>query len=256
MRRSDIEHLLRAAGDVLNETAFIVVGSQSILGKYPDAPAELLQSAEADLIAKNKPEQNHKLEVLGELSPFHDMYGYFADPVDRNTAILPKGWEGRLVNLKTPATNGVTGLCLDPHDLFVSKMAAGRDKDLIYCRVMIEHNLVGKERVLALAATLKNTPDDPERNKRILMRIERMYEGVDVANTIHVDIEKGYYTGKVISVSDTVVQQEAGRGKMIFHEAARLDIMPIRGRSYDIKYREGSAKVEQKVLAKDKKLEL
>lgn len=252
MRRIDIEHLLRAAGDVLDETAFIVIGSQSILGKFPDAPEELLQSAEVDLISKNKPEQNHKLEALGEWSQFHVTYGYFVDPVDKNTAILPKGWEGRLVNLNTPNTNGVTGLCLDPHDLFISKLAAGREKDLMYCSVMIEHHLVGMERLLTLAGSVKNTAEDPDRSKRILSRIERMYKGVDVSKTIHVDVDKGFYSGKVISVSETVVQQDTGRGKMIFHDLNRLEEKPIVGRSYEIKYRDGKAKVIRKTLSQDK----
>jgi hypothetical protein len=44
MRRSELEHLLRAAGEIIDERQFIVIGSQSILGKYPDAPEELLRS--------------------------------------------------------------------------------------------------------------------------------------------------------------------------------------------------------------------
>jgi len=43
MRRDELEHLIRAAGGVLNESALIVVGSQSILGSYSTAlPPEQL----------------------------------------------------------------------------------------------------------------------------------------------------------------------------------------------------------------------
>jgi hypothetical protein len=250
VKRNEIEHALRAAGDIMKETQFIIIGSQSILGKYPDAPEELLLSAEVDMYAKNKPLETDKLESIGVGSDFDNMYGYAIDPVDEGTAILPKGWKGRLVNLTGPGTNGVTGLCLEPHDLFVSKIAAGRDKDFDYCKVMINHNLVGKERVLQLAGTVKNPPEDPDRSKRILNRIERMYIGVDVANNAHVDEEKGFYTGKVTSVSETIVQQDLGRGKMIFHQLAKLDRAPIVGRSYDIQYNNGSAEVLQ--LQKEK----
>lgn len=94
MKRKDLEHILRASGKLLNETQFIVIGSQSILGKYPDAHIDLLQSAEADLIAKTDPKKTAMLDTIGELSQFHETYGYYVDPVSESTATLPKGWKG------------------------------------------------------------------------------------------------------------------------------------------------------------------
>lgn len=245
VKRDEIEHTLRAAGDIMDETQFIIVGSQSILGKFPDAPDELLMSAEVDMYSKNKPLLTEKLNAIGVGSQFEKTNGYYVDPVDEGTAILPKGWKSRLVNLKSPATNGITGLCLDPHDLFVSKMAANREKDVEYCRVMIEHNLIGKDRVLELAATIKNPAEDPELSNRTLKKIQAIYQGVDISKTIHVNSVNGFYTGKIISVTDTVVQQDAGRGKMIFHEASKLDQQPIIGRSYEIRYHHGIATVKR-----------
>lgn len=179
MRRSELEHLLRAAGEVIGETQFIVIGSQSILGKYPDAPDELLRSREADLIAKNRPARTSLLEAIGEASRFYETYGYYADPVDTRTAVLPRDWKSRLVNIRTPATNGVTGLCLDPHDLLISKLAAGRDKDFEFADVMIRHGMVEKERLLLLAARVPNPEDDLECSARIRARIERLFAGND-----------------------------------------------------------------------------
>jgi len=49
MKRSDLEHILRASKGVTDETEFIVIGSQAILGRFPDAPRVLRQSMEADL---------------------------------------------------------------------------------------------------------------------------------------------------------------------------------------------------------------
>ncbi|MCZ6488857.1 MAG: hypothetical protein O6703_11855, partial [Gammaproteobacteria bacterium] len=42
----------------------------------------------------------------------------------------------------TPATNGVTALCLEPHDLWISKAVAGRPKDMEFCKALIERNIV------------------------------------------------------------------------------------------------------------------
>ena len=59
-----------------------------------------------------------------------------------NTAVLPDGWQDRLVSIKNENTNGVTGLCLEVHDLAISKFVASRPKDLDFIRELVKHNLV------------------------------------------------------------------------------------------------------------------
>src|SRR2546425_2009901 len=105
MKRSDLEHILRASKGVTGETEFIVIGSQAILGRFPDAPRVLRQSMEADLYPKHRPELSSNIEgSLGELSPFHQTFGYRADGVSPNTATLPRGWEERLGPLSNEKT--------------------------------------------------------------------------------------------------------------------------------------------------------
>ena len=48
MRRADLEHVVAAAAQIVGEHEFVIVGSQAILGSYPDAPPSLLRSQEAD----------------------------------------------------------------------------------------------------------------------------------------------------------------------------------------------------------------
>jgi hypothetical protein len=170
VKKQHLEHLIRAASAITGDHQLFVIGSQSILAKYPDAPAELLMSVEADLIAKNKTDKTDQLNSIGEDSPFHEAYGYYADPVGENTAILPKGWKGRLVNLDTLSIEGatVTGLCLDPHDLVLSKYAANREKDIEFNRVVIESNFVNKERLELL---LKDMPISANEKHRIWVKI-------------------------------------------------------------------------------------
>jgi hypothetical protein len=110
----ELDHVLRAAGEITGEKHFIIIGSQSLHGKCPDLPDEILMSAEVDLIAKVHPEKTESLNFIGVFSRFHETHGYYADPVDESTATLPKGWKGRLVNLPPGDTAGVSGLCLDP----------------------------------------------------------------------------------------------------------------------------------------------
>ncbi len=150
MKKQQLDHVLRAAGRITGEKQFVIVGSQSLHGRYPDAADEIVHSAEVDLIAKNALERTEWLNVIGQDSPFHETFGYYADPVDETTATLPRGWKGRLVNLPAGDTEGVRGLCLDPHDLAISKYVARREKDRVFTRELARRALVERERLLAL----------------------------------------------------------------------------------------------------------
>lgn len=161
MKMAHLEHVLRAAGNIVGDNQFIIVGSQSLHGKYPDLADEFLLSFEVDLIAKNKPSRTEVLNTIGQDSEFHAMYGYYADPVDENTSRLPRGWKGRLVNLKTSdAANGVSGLCLDPHDLAVAKLYARRDKDVEFTRQMIRHGLLDRDKLEGLVKVTRLTAEE------------------------------------------------------------------------------------------------
>lgn len=59
MKKQELDHVLRAAGRITQEKQFIIVGSQSLHGKYPDLADEIVRSAEVDLIAKNAPRKRH-----------------------------------------------------------------------------------------------------------------------------------------------------------------------------------------------------
>ena len=150
MKKREVDHVLRAAGRITGEKQFIIIGSQSLHGKFPDLADDLVKSFEVDLMSLKNAHRTEWLEVIGAYSPFHENFGYYADPVDRSTATLPKGWKGRLVNLPPGDTEGVHGLCLDPHDLAIAKYVARREKDLIFTRELARRGLVSQERLLAL----------------------------------------------------------------------------------------------------------
>src|SRR5271165_5471413 len=169
MKKQELDRVLRAAGEITGEKQFIIIGSQSLHGKCPDLPDEIFASAEVDLMAKNRPEKTESLNSIGVYSRFHETHGYYADPVDENTAVLPKGWRGRLVNLAPGDTNGVSGLCLDPHDLAIAKYIARREKDIVFTRALAARGIVQKTQLLAL---LQKTPIDQESRERIKAFIE------------------------------------------------------------------------------------
>jgi hypothetical protein len=157
--RAQLEHLIRAAATLADDDEIVVIGSQAILGQFPDAPRELLQSMEADLYPRTHPERWELIDgSIGEGSPFHASFGYYAQGVGPETAILPVGWAERAIRVYSPATRGACGHALEVHDLLVSKYAAGRDKDRDFGRAAFQHRLARPETVLERLAQTSLEP--------------------------------------------------------------------------------------------------
>lgn len=159
MTRSELEHLIRAAGAVADDREIVVIGSQSVLGQFPEAPAALCASMEADVFPRNRAERADLIDgAIGEGSRFHEQFGYYAQGVGETTATLPKGWGRRLVRVKNVNTGGIEGLCLEVHDLAISKYAAGRAKDLAYTSALARHGMTREKTLLDRAARTKLAP--------------------------------------------------------------------------------------------------
>ena len=160
MTRFELEHLIRAAGAIADDDQIIVIGSQSVLGPFPDAPVALRASMEADLYPRNRPERADLIDgAIGEGSHFHQQFGYYAQGVGEETATLPRGWQKRLVTIKNENTGGVQGLCLEVHDLALSKYIAGREKDLAFTRELARRGYTHKPTLLdRLGATKTAAP--------------------------------------------------------------------------------------------------
>jgi len=158
MNRTQLEHVLRAAGGIAGSREIVVIGSQALLASCPDAPEELLRSVEVDCYPLDDPSKADLIDgSIGELSPFHETFGYYAHGIGPETATLPAGWRGRVVRLENENTGGVVGLCLAPADLAVSKLLAGREKDIEFVRVMLQTGLVTEAAIRSLAPEL--TPE-------------------------------------------------------------------------------------------------
>lgn len=177
MKRSDLEHLIRAAGAIADDTDIVIIGSQSILGQFPDASAKLLASAEADLFPLHRPELADLIDgSIGEGSQFHELFGYYAQGVSDRTATLPAGWRNRLVRIANPNTGGVCGLCLEVSDLAISKYVAGRQKDLEFTRELANRAMTDSR---VLLARVEQTELQPEIREVVRARIRRDFSGTN-----------------------------------------------------------------------------
>lgn len=165
MRRAELEHIIRAAATISGDDEIIIVGSQAVLGQFPDAPADLLVSNEADVYPRSHPERWELIDgSIGELSPFHETFGYYAQGVEPGTAILAPGWEERLIPVCNDNTRGATGLCLEIHDLLLAKYVAGRDKDRRYIQSALSYRLAEPS---VLRERLPRLPLDADHAQRI-----------------------------------------------------------------------------------------
>lgn len=141
MNREQFEHAVRAAGAVLGVDEILVIGSQALHGTIDgELPEEAVRSIEVDVAVRGDVDGRMADTLdgsIGEASMFHSTFGYYAHGVVETTAVLPQGWEERLVRFETRATGGVTAACLEVHDLWISKAIAGRPKDLEFCRALL-----------------------------------------------------------------------------------------------------------------------
>ncbi|HLA88940.1 MAG TPA: hypothetical protein VJL28_00735 [Gemmatimonadaceae bacterium] len=166
MTRDQLEHAIRAACDIAQDDTVYVFGSQAILGQFPDAPANLRQSVEVDVSPRTRVDRVDAIDAsIGELSRFHETHGFYVHGLPIGAATLPARWETRVVRVSGPGTRGNTGLCLEGHDLAASKLAAFRDKDRDFVRVLLHERLITAGTLIERIATL--AIQEKERSRRV-----------------------------------------------------------------------------------------
>jgi len=169
VRREDFEHVLAAAANIVEADEFVVIGSQAILGSFPDAPEALLRSLEADIYPLTDPSRAEEIDgSLGDGSPFHRSFGYYAHGVGPETAKAPTGWHERLVRVEIPPRPGSArtpiAWCLEPHDLVLAKCVANRERDWDFARSALTAELVDPT---TLRARIADLPVDRDRQRQL-----------------------------------------------------------------------------------------
>jgi hypothetical protein len=179
MRRHEFEHVLKAAADIVKDE-IVVIGSQAVFGQFADPPEALLRSLEVDVYPRAEPERAVEIDgAIGEGSRFYETYGYYAHGVGPETAKAPAGWENRLVRLELPAIRRregrIVAWCLEVHDLVLSKLAAGRPKDLEFAIDALRARLVDEEQLrLGLDLVPEDHRDRARRSLDIVLARSRL----------------------------------------------------------------------------------
>jgi hypothetical protein len=107
---------------VSDDREIVVIGSQAVLGQFRDAPPEMPCRWKSMSSARHHPERAGLIEgSIGELSPFHESFGYYAEGSPRRRPSCRLAGKKRLVPVPV---GDVRGLCLEINDLVLSKWAA------------------------------------------------------------------------------------------------------------------------------------
>ncbi len=176
MTREELEHVIRASGDITNQYEFVIVGSQSMLGSVPNPQEVFTVSMEVDIYPLQAHELADKIDgAIGEGSQFHRSFGYYAQGVGPETATLPKDWMQRVHRVQNSNTNGRVGYCLDVLDLFLAKAAAGREKDREFCMALFEYGYVTLAQALKMVPTM---PFDDKEQRTLRATIRRWAKAV------------------------------------------------------------------------------
>jgi hypothetical protein len=150
MLRSQLQHVIFEIGRRFDIQDFHIIGSAAILAALPNPPkGALTATRDVDVIPPNDDERlaDRISFVLGEASDFDIEHGYYAQGVtSRTPTYAPNDWKARALPVRV---DQYTGWCMDPHDLVLSKLGAGREKDFDFAHSTARLELVRREELLA-----------------------------------------------------------------------------------------------------------
>lgn len=183
MNREQLRHVLRAATDIVKDADILIIGSQAILASSDELelPLEATRSVEVDLAFFDDPDEEKADAVdgaIGELSRFHETFGYYGQGVSLSTAVLPGDWMDALIELQS-TTPGSRVRALGPHDCVISKLVANREKDRAFAKALIEAGTVDPERLVERIRLLPSTVDEPRR-RSLIAWVHRVAKRVSV----------------------------------------------------------------------------
>jgi hypothetical protein len=156
-------------------TEVFIIGSSAILAVLPNPPEGVLTATrDVDIIPPNDTDERLADQIsyfIGEASPFDIEYGYHAQGVSlRKPTYAPRGWQARTIDV---SVGKIVAHCMEPNDLVLSKLGAGREKDLEFASAAAALDLVMQAVLVARLASVAATT---EHSRLIAERIAALYQ--------------------------------------------------------------------------------
>lgn len=136
-------HICRTALEVAHAQAITVFGANAIVPWLHERKIEKLPgekeffSRELDVTVGDEVRDTLIDGTLGEGSMFDKAYGYYAHGTGMEGCIIPKNWTGRAKSIVNKET-GAGIIVPTPHDIIISKLVAGREKDIAFVKAVME----------------------------------------------------------------------------------------------------------------------
>jgi hypothetical protein len=174
VRRVQLQHIILEIAERFALSEVFVIGSSAILAVLPDPPEGVLTATrDVDIVPPNGDERmaDRISFVIGEASPFDVEYGYYAQGVSfKIPSYAPSGWQARTVDLPV---GKIVAHCMEPHDVVLSKLGAGREKDLEFASAAAALGLVERS---VLFSRLSLVPATAEHLNLIDQRISALFK--------------------------------------------------------------------------------
>jgi hypothetical protein len=156
LRRSDIDHILRAAASLSGYSRFVMVDTGAVIAIARHIPAVMMMTEEIDIYAEDAADIALVSDLIdgsiGRYSLFHKTFGYYGDGVSPSTAVMPLDWRSRAVEYVTP--DGLaTAICPSANDIAIAKLTAWREKDQAWLREALRSGIAKADRIAALLQT-------------------------------------------------------------------------------------------------------
>jgi len=194
VRKSNLFELIREIKKLAPEETPIIVGSQAVHTVTNFPPDIVQQSIECDfLFARGKSETRVEInKKLGVFSPYQLEHGFYADALGLATVILPTGWRERLQSLEDE-NEKVVAFCAEIHDVAVSKLIAGREKDFLFLKEAFLREIIKIDIFIERIRLVKSMPQ----NSVLISRLENLEKFLpkDKLLTIHNLIKELKETG-------------------------------------------------------------
>lgn len=171
MRKSDLFELVRQIKRLAPEETPIIVGSQAIHAVAQFLPEIVQQSIECDfLFAGGKTETRVEVnKKLGVFSSFQLEHGFYADALGLATVVLPTGWRERLQPF-ADENGDIVAFCAEIHDVAVSKLIAGREKDFLFLKEAFLREYISINEFLERAKLVGSMPQ----SEVLVLRLENL----------------------------------------------------------------------------------
>lgn len=157
----------------------MIVGSQAIFA-VTDVPPEIVRkSIECDflLLKDFAAKRTNLAENLGVFSEYQKENGIYADILGLATVVLQYGWEKRLVELKNEDGEAVA-FCVEIHDVAVSKLMAGREKDFEFLQAVFQSEYLEIDTFVSRVKLILNSPSS-EALRPCLQKLLENFKGIE-----------------------------------------------------------------------------